>query len=198
VRLVLAEDLYEDPRADISQGDILEKLPSAHLVRPLQALFARPDGSMAVESEDHPDFNDKKGQPVVASCKRARALLLSYDCEIDKPAVKHWIIAPIVPLSLIPGPSHSDAKKNKIFSLLYLPSYRDILEESVLVLNHITTLDREFVQRTRRILSLSDIGRRALYAQYVRWLTRWQLSEIRCPNCNVSFNASDGMTVRPD
>jgi hypothetical protein len=194
----LAEDLYEDPRAEISQGDILEKLPSAYLVPPLQALFARPDGSMAVEPEDHPDFNDKKGQPVVAWCKRARALLLSHDCEIDKPTAKNWIVAPIVSLSFIPGPSHSNAKKNKVFSLLYLPSYRDVLDESVVVLNHITTLDREFVERTRRILSLSDIGRRALYAQYVRWLTRWQLSEIRCPNCNVSFNASDGMTGRPD
>ena len=123
---------------------------------------------MAVESENHPDFNDRQGQAVVASCKRARALLLSYDCEIDKPAVKNWIVVPIVPLSLIPGASHSEAKKNKIFSLLYLPSYRNILEESVLVLNHITTLDRDFVRSSTRVLSLSDIGRRALYAQFIR------------------------------
>jgi hypothetical protein len=167
-------------------------------VPPLRALFARGDGAMAVESENHPDFNDRQGQAVVASCKRARALLLSYDCEIDKPAVKNWIVVPIVPLSLIPGASHSEAKKNKIFSLLYLPSYRNILEESVLVLNHITTLDRDFVRSSTRVLSLSDIGRRALYAQYIRWLTRWQLSEVHCPNCDAFFNASDGMTVRPD
>jgi hypothetical protein len=194
----LAEDLFETPRAELSQGDILEKLPSAHLVPPLQALFARANGAMAIESENHPDFNDKLGQPVVASCKRAKALLLSYDCEIDKPAVKNWIVVPIVPLSLIPGASHRDARKNKIFSLLYLPSYRNILEESVLVLNHATTLDREFVRNTKRILSLSDVGRRALYAQYIRWLTRWQLSEVRCPNCTAFFNASDGMTVRSE
>ena len=194
----MAEDLYEEPRAEISQGDILEKLPSAYLAAPLRALFVRDDGAMEVESENHPNFNDKQGQPVVASCKRAKALLLTYDCEIDKPAVKNWIVVPLVPLSVIPGASHGDAKKNKIFSLLYLPSYRDIIEESVLVLNHVTTLDREFVQRTKRILSLSDVGRRALYAQYIRWLTRWQLSEIHCPNCDVSFNASDGMTVRHD
>ena len=135
---------------------------------------------------------------MVASCKRAKALLLSYDCEIDKPTVKNWIVIPIVPLALIPGASQSDAKKNKIFSLLYLPSYRNILEESVLFLNHATTLDREFVRSAERILSLSDIGRKALYAQYIRWLTRWQLSQISCPNCDAVFNATDGMTVRPD
>ena len=153
---------------------------------------------MAVKAENHPDFNDKQGQAVVASCKRAKALLLSHDCEIDKPSVKNWIVAPVVPLPVIPGSAHGDIKKNKVFSFLYLPSYRDILEESVVVLNHLTTLDQEFVRGANRILSLSDLGRRALYAQHIRWLTRWQLSEIRCPNCDASFNASAGMIVRPD
>jgi hypothetical protein len=194
----LAEDLYDPPRAEISQGDILARLPNAHLVPPLQALFERTDGAMAIESEAHPEFNDKQGQRVIASCKRARALLLTYDCEIDKPAVRNWIVLPIIPLSFIPGGSHGDAKKNKIFSLLYLPGYRNVLEDSLVVLNHPTTLDREFIQTATRILSLSDIGRRALYAQYIRWLTRWQLNEIHCPNCSAIFNASDGMTVRPD
>jgi hypothetical protein len=68
----------------------------------------------------------------------------------------------------------------------------------VVVLNHSTTLDRKFVRNATRILSLSDLGRKALYAQYIRWLTRWQLNEIRCPSCAALFNAPDGMTVRPD
>lgn len=194
----MPEDLYEAPRAEISQGDILERLPGAHLVPPLRALFLRGDGAMTVETETHPDFDDKRGQAVVASCKRSKALLLSHDCEIDKPSVKNWIVAPVIPLSVIPGGAHADIKKNKIFSFLYLPSYRDILEESVLVLNYLTTLDPDFVRGANRVLSLSDLGRRALYLQHIRWVTRWQLSEIRCPNCNASFNAAAGMTVRPD
>jgi hypothetical protein len=193
----LAEDLYELPRAEISQGDILARLPNAHLVPPLQGLFARADGAMAVESESHPDFNDK-GQQVIASCKRARALLLTYDCEIDKPQVQNWIVLPVVPLSIIPGGAHNDITKNKVFSFLYLPRFRDAFEDSVVVLNHSTTLDREFVKATPRILSLSDLGRKALYTQYIRWLTRWQLSKIRCPNRRASFDATDGMIVRPD
>ena len=68
----------------------------------------------------------------------------------------------------------------------------------MLVLNQLTTLDREFVRGANRILSLSDLGRMALYAQHIRWLTRWQLSEIRCPHCNASFSATAGMAVRPD
>lgn len=193
----MAEDLYESPRKEISQGDILELLPNSHLVPPLIALFSRSDGLMACESGTHPQF-DQKAQAIVASCRRAKALLLTYDCEIDKPKVKNWIVAPIVPLSEIPGSAHSDIKKNKVFFLLYLPKYRDVLEDSVLVINHMTTLDREFVSGANRIVSLSDIGRRALYAQHIRWLTRWQLDEMRCPNCAALFNVADGLTVRPD
>jgi hypothetical protein len=102
-----------------------------------------------------------------------------------------------VSLSEIPGSSHSDIKKNKVFYMLYLPRYRDVLEDSVLVLNHMTTLSRDFVSRAHRVVSLSDIGRRALYVQHLRWISRWQINDIRCPNCSALFNAADGMTVRP-
>jgi hypothetical protein len=192
----LAEDLYELPRPELSQGDILEWLPNSHLTPPLLGLLPHSEGMMACVSADHPEFKSK-GQPIIASCRRAKALLLTYDCEIDKPAVKNWIVAPVVPLAEIPGSAQTDVKKNKVFSFLYLPKYRDILDESVLVLNHLTTLDKTFIQSGERIASLSDIGRRALYAQYIRWMTRWQLNEMRCPNCEARFNAADGMTVRP-
>jgi hypothetical protein len=192
----LAEDLYELPQAEISQGDILEILPNSHLVPPLTALFPRSEGIMACEPDTHPEFNNKR-QPVVASCRRAKAMLLTYDCEISKPEIKNWIVSPVVPLSEIPGHSHGHIKKNRVFHLLYLPEYRDILEDSVLVLNHVTTLSREFVSTAHRIMSLSDTGRRALYVQHLRWLSRCQLNELRCPNCTALFNAADAMTVRP-
>jgi hypothetical protein len=194
----LSEDLYEAPREKLSQGDILEFLPSSHLVPPLRALFPREDGAFSAEADSHPSFDDKRGQPILATCRRAKALLLTYDCEIDKPSIKNWIICPVVPLSATPGAAHTDIKKNKVFHLLHLPKYRDVLEESVAVLNHVTTLERGFVEQARRIVSLSDLGRRALYAQHIRWLTRWQLRDIRCPNCAASFDAADGMIVRPD
>lgn len=192
----MAEDLYELPRSEICQGDILEVLPNSHLTPPLTALFPRSQGIMACEPETHPEFDDRH-QPVIASCRRAKAMLLTYDCEIDKPQVRNWIVSPVVPLAEIPGSSHSDVKKNKVFHLLYLPKYRGILEDSVLLLNHMTTLSREFVSTAHRIVSLSDIGRRALYIQHLRWLARWQINDIRCPNCLALFNAADGMTVRP-
>jgi hypothetical protein len=117
---------------------------------------------------------------------------------LNKPQIKNWIVSPVVPLAEIPGASHNDIKKNKVFHVLYLPRYRDILEDSVLLLNHMTTLSKDFVNASRRIMSLSDIGRRALYVQHLRWLARWQINDLRCPNCEALFNAADGMTVRHD
>lgn len=194
----MSEDLYEPPRAELSQGDIFELLPGAHISYPMTALFAGPSAGL-YQAELHPyrdQFDDKNGTPVMASCKRTRAMLLTYDCEIDKPQIKNWTAAPVVPISFIPGPSHADIRKNKVFSLLHLPKHRDKLDESVLVLNHLTTLGKDFFGRASRVVSLSDLGRKALYLQYIRWLTRWQLSDMRCPNCAITFNASDGMIVR--
>lgn len=123
-------------------------------------------------------------------------MLLTHDCEIDKPIKTTWIINPIVPISEIPGKVHPDIRKNKLLHLVHLAAHRDILSESVIVLNHMTTLDHKFIEPSRRIVSLSDIGRRSLYAQYIRWLTRWKLSELQCPNCGVGFNAATAMKVR--
>jgi len=71
---------------------------------------------------------------------------------------------------------------------MYLPSYRDVLVESFVSFSEPMTVDKEFLQQARRIVSLSEQGRRALYVQYVRWLTRWALAEIQCPACGVNFN----------
>jgi hypothetical protein len=82
--------------------------------------------------------------------------------------------------------------------MLHLPKHWDILEESALVLNHPTTMDKKMVESANRIVSLSDLGRRALYARYIRWISRWRLRDLCCPNCHAIFNATDSMTVRPD
>jgi hypothetical protein len=178
----------------VSQGDILEVLPHCTLKHPLRLLEAREDG-LLVPREGAAQGSAGRRMGVTA-LRLERAILLSHDCEIDKPTTQNWIVSPIVPISEIPGPKHSDVRKNKIFHLVHLPAHRNVLDESVIVLNQVTTLEKEFVTSARRVLSLSDLGRRVLYAQHIRWLTRWQLSELICPNCGVSFNASDAMKVR--
>jgi hypothetical protein len=93
--------------------------------------------------------------------------------------------------------NHDLLKRNRIFSMLYLPKLDRILVDSFVDFNQITTLDSEFVKSARRIISLSDIGRRSLYVQFIRWLTRWELREIVCPNCGEKFDPHANQPVRP-
>jgi hypothetical protein len=192
----LAEDFYEAPRAEISQGDILELLPNAYLTHPLRSFVSGHDGSLVERPE--PQIDGPERRPVIASCRRTRAILITHDCEVDKPKIENWIVCPVVPLAEHPGAQHTDIRKNKYFNLMYLPAYREILGDSVAVLNQITTLQKAFVQSASRLLSLSDVGRAAFYFQSIRWMTRWQLANLRCPHCGIAFNAADGMSVRAD
>ncbi len=189
----MSEDFYEPARSEVSQGDILEVLPHAHLKYPVRLLESREDGLLSSREGEAQGSGRQMG---IAALRLERAILLSHDCEIDKPQILNWTVSPIVPISEIPGPKHGDVRKNKIFHLLHLPAYRNVLPESVIVLNQVTTLEKEFATSARRIASLSDMGRRAFYAQHIRWLTRWQLSELMCPHCGVGFNAADAMKVR--
>ena len=80
--------------------------------------------------------------------------------------------------------------------MLFLPRFGDTLVESFVDFNHVTTLDAEYVKNAKRLVSLSDVGRRALYVQFVRWLSRWELREIACPNCGSVFDPHIDQPVR--
>jgi hypothetical protein len=117
----------------------------------------------------------------------ARAVLITHDCEIDKPG-RRYLVCPVVPLARIPGGAHGDLRKNRIVSMLFLPAYRNIMVDSFISFNQITTVEPGSLDPTRRLVSLSDLGRSALYNQLIRWLTRWRLHTLICPQCKVEFD----------
>lgn len=192
----MAFDLYEPPRAEISQGDILELLPHLSLNRPLLALSKEAETIFKALGEPHPQFNDKDGQDVIASCRRGKAILINHDCEVDKAQVKKWLICPVVPASRLKPETQEILKRNRIYAMFHLPKYPEVLVESFVDFNHITTLDAEYVKDAKRLVSLSDTGRRALYVQFIRWLTRWELREIACPDCGATFDPHIDQPVR--
>lgn len=192
-------ELYEPPRSEICQGDILELLPHISLDYPLFALSRTGDTEtvFSATGEPYAGFNDKDGQRVIATCRRSKAILISHDCEIDKPQVKKWLICPVVPMDRLQPRNHDLLKRNRIFSMLYLPRLDQMIPDSFVDFNQVTTLDSEFIKSGKRIVSLSDIGRRALYIQFMRWLTRWELREIVCPTCGTKFDPHAAQSVRP-
>lgn len=167
----MSASLYEEPSAEISQGDIFEAVPHHYL-------NCSDDGSA-----------EHKRVP-------GKGILLTHDCDVDKVRVKRWTFCPIVPLQKLEQGAQGDARRNRIFAFFFLPKYGPIEEDSFVDFFQVSSIDKNLVSKLKRILSLSDEGRRALYTQHIRFATRWQLRDITCPACHAEFNPADHLTVR--
>jgi hypothetical protein len=192
----LSQELYEQPRQDFSQGDILEVAPHVFLDPPLLALQPGENGAYKAEAEPFSAFDNNAGQNVIAKCKQTKAIILTHDCEIDKPQATHSHLCPVVPLSKLKPETQDRVKRNRIYSMFFLPRYGEVLPDSFVDFTRISTVGMDFIKGGKRIVSLSDQGRYGLYAQFIRWLTRWELRELSCPNCNVAFNPTASLPVR--
>jgi hypothetical protein len=191
----VAEELYEPVPQQVSQGDILRVVPHSFLSPPLSKLRPIADNKYEIEPEPFSAFNEKQGERVLATCKCRIAILVTPDCEIDKPN-RRWLVCPIKPISELSGSYQNVIRRNRVVAALFLPSYRDLFPDSYADFNQITTLEPAFIQQAEGIVSLSDLGRIALYKQYIRWFTRWTLQEITCPHCMGIFDPTITLPVR--
>lgn len=126
----MAQDLYEEPKEEISQGDILELVPHIYLDPPLSVLKPEND-SYRTEREPFSQFDDVNGQRIVAMAKRYRAIVITHDCEIDK--TKRWHICPVVSLDRLNSGLQGDVKRNRVFKRFFLPRYADVLPAALLI-----------------------------------------------------------------
>ena len=156
----MAEQFFESCLSSLRQGDIFAPLRFAYLSSVSETRLTEREYS---------------------------ALLLNQSCDVDKKHPK-LVMLPVFPLSVQNSQNQNLIKKNRMFSCLYLPSYRDEFPESFVSFLEPMTIERSLVENATRIISLNAEGKRAFYVQYTRWLTRWHLTEIPCPNCGVNFN----------
>jgi hypothetical protein len=189
-----SRDVYEEPAGDLAQGDVIEIAPHAFFDPPLRCLSEASSGAVALKHVSVGDLQQRC--QLAGECLPSRALLLNYDCEIAKPATKRLMICPLVAVSQLPSNDQGNARRNRIAHLFFLPRHRDELEDSVVVLNQITTIHRVLLSDVRRLATLAPLGRLSFYGQFVRWLTRWELRTISCPNCNVEFDPTLSLPVR--
>jgi hypothetical protein len=170
--LSVAEGLLESPQSQLRQGDIFEAVP-----------FTRAG------------LVGENANPLSITGSSYRAILLNQSCEIDKSSTKRLILLPVVPLVVLSAGDQTNVKKNKVFSRLHLPSFGDVLPETFVQFMEPMTVEKDCVEKLARIASLTETGRRALYVQYTRWVTRWMLTELSCPSCGTSFNPSETLFV---
>jgi len=97
-----------------------------------------------------------------------RALLLTYDCEYDKPSTERVIAAGIFLLSEVPANQRGNVRKNRVFSTFYLQA-SPLLEESFVDFRYMGLLEKAIVaeesQAGKRLVSLGDEAQLALQEQ---------------------------------
>jgi hypothetical protein len=174
--------LYSSPLTKFSQGDILEPVPHLFFDGPL---------SVAVG-----DRTTRSTGPIICTATSERAIILTPDCEIDKPKVRRWLICPVMPIETVAADNRQNVRDNKVFSRFYLPPYEDILSEGFADFNQISTISAGLLVTVNRTASLDEEGRSALYAQFMRWLTRWRLKAVRCPYCQKDIDLTATLPTR--
>jgi hypothetical protein len=128
-------------RGEVSQGDIFDSLPIAYI-----------------------------RQNSVYHCQidHLRSILLTYDCEYDKPSTQFVTIAAIFPLTEVPGDRQGNVRKNKVFSTFYLESDLSF-QEAFVDFRYLGRLEKKIVteqaQNGRRLLSLANDAQLALQEQ---------------------------------
>lgn len=130
----------------VSQGDIFDSLPLSHV---------------------------NWGMPPQPVLRSVRAILLTYDCEYDKPNCAFVLVAEVKPLSLIPENGRGNVRKNRVARSFYLPPQGE-LEESYVDFRHIGILDKRIVEDSsaagNRLFSLTEESVLALQEQLYGFL----------------------------
>lgn len=185
---------YCEPAAQLSQGDLLEFAPHVYInVRGNQNHGLTVETMIALPKDEE--------VPVSVACQSVRSLVVTPDCEISHPerAQNRVVVCPVRPLSTLSREKQGDAKRHRIAHLFFLPRHGAKLEDSIAFLNQLTTVDIDLIRSVPKIATLHVAGRRALDAQFLRWLSRWVLAELSCPQCEMVFDPSMLLPTRaPD
>lgn len=137
----MSTDFYlPNLREEISQGDIISNIPISRVRFP-------------------------DAVPVI---REILGILLTSDCEFDKPNSKYALIAEIRPLSEVSPNSHGNIKNFKTLNAFYIPSIGSI-SESYVDFRRTYQVDKEFVldraAKSLRVKSITEEGRLALQRQ---------------------------------
>src|ERR1035438_4878425 len=119
-----SQAFYEDPVAELSQGDIIHISPHSFLDPPLRSISLSDAGVPAVS--DLSLSNIEGCGKIVAECRPSTALLLNYDCEIAKPTTKRLVVCPILPLAQFSPTDQGNIRRNRTAHLFFLPRFRKL------------------------------------------------------------------------
>lgn len=136
-------DLYADEiRSEVSQGDLFSEVPIAYV-----------------------NIN----APQKLRVERVLAIILTHDCEYDKPNNHYCLVARIRSLDHVPTGSQGNIRNHRTRRAFYLPANSGVIAESYVDLRDIDRVAKatieDLVRNGCRLASLSEDGRLALQQQ---------------------------------
>ena len=163
----------ESVRDLLSQGDVLESVTFSVGKFPLVTLQKRTlPGKATGWAEDTWSPNAEGIGHSLAEGRRLPALVVSHDCEMDKPKRRVLVhVAPIVELRRLPTEEQEKVLSQQRPSLLPLQGMPPTNGEYFADLRAITPVDLRVVTASVRIASMTDDGRDRLQAQLISFWT---------------------------
>jgi hypothetical protein len=159
-------------------GDIYDNVPSLCIgARPLRVCRDWRDpksGRMAYtaryedDADAEPPFNWLEGEDVVVTCKRGLAVLLTQDCEIEKPrAVFAFALIRVIDDSVAPQAINQMRSRQKYRSFYLAPQADPAFPAAYVDFGRITSIERDAVRPEDRRLSMSDDVRDCMQMDYI-------------------------------
>jgi hypothetical protein len=177
-----AASFYRKVDPKLCRGDVFECVP--HLLlkdqpRPLRPATL-PGNKSGFLIEDLPEGTlPQPGKEFVvpAACVVARTMLLTYDCEIDKPKSLRTIalVRPLDPK--MPQVDRDKVRNNQKLAFFYLPAQDGMLPECYVDFRRVSTISPEWVDRGKKLASLHETARQAMLMRFFLFLTRVRLDE---------------------
>ena len=134
-----------EPRPDISQGDLFDNAPLVSVTQ------------------------DAAAPGLTAALREGRAILLTHDCEYDKPSNPWVAVAEVRPLSEIAAGSQGHVREYRTRNTFYLQALAAALPESYVDFRRLTRLPKSALTSApgsvRHLASLSEEARTALQRQ---------------------------------
>jgi len=175
-----AATCYRDVEDVFCQGDIFEDVPHAFLKerpttpRPL-SLASKKAGSL-IDELSGDQFHPLETEVILpAHTLVARAVLLSHGCEIDKDK-KHRIVALIRPMTSLRREDQEHVRRNGRRACFYLPPGEQ-LPEGDIDFRRISTVCLEWLEKRKRVKSLSEIARRKMLLALFLFFARLELDD---------------------
>jgi len=179
--VVPEKPFYRAASGELSQGNIFDRVLLVYATAtPLPLRAVSIEGRSLLETSPISEITQPAGKAhglqVAAACDFTRAVLLTYDCEIDKPATKHLTLALVRPLDpSMPKQSQQILRENRKLSIFFLPADGHF-RESLVDFIRVSTVPKDLLKAAPRIACLSEEARQAMLFQFIRYFCRKDLT----------------------